>query len=302
MRPTIPLLLTLAAVLNFGICAPGATIDVDTILGPNNPVRNAVVVAGASPPTRVTLIEGASVGSATLAMDVFDSSVIEVLGGSISSSGVGVRLNNDARMYVRGGVLNTSFAGVEGRGRSFAAFDGGVLVGGFATYESSRAVVRTNIRNSGHLFDNSRVAVTEGHLNNAHVNDNSIFDIRGGITAQVFVQDEGQALIRGGWMGRVELYGQATTTLRGGRVNAFRVFDEGLVHIYGYGLQFQTEDSDHIIAGTLADGSWIRTDYNFEAQDQIILHEVPEPATWGILAVGLVAVQLYAHRRRPHSP
>jgi hypothetical protein len=64
-------------------------------------------------------------------------------------------------------------------------------------------------------------------------------------------------------------------------------------------LRFDVFD-DHgtlipFIAGNLADGDRFSAGYRIFDQGQIILHEVPEPRTWGLLAVGAGALVVGRH-------
>jgi hypothetical protein len=310
MSPTKTLLRSLAAVLVSSGYAFGATLNVDTVLGPDHlyPNETITVVDGANPPTKVTILDGASIGDVLggeivpVGLDVFGSSEITMFGGGVSGGEHAVLLHDQSTFRMLGGGVDSR--GIDALDESEAILDGGRwrFVSGFDS-----SVLRINGGGDGsdavYGHENTRVAMTGGYPDDVFLYDNSTFVMHGGaINFTLETNGNSRALINGGTIGGLALAvlnDESVLTLRGGpQIAEFRVNDDALLHVYGFGLEFVfDEDLGHFVQGTLADGSVADFRYRLADQDQIILHEVPEPATWGLLAAG-VATLLAARRFR----
>jgi hypothetical protein len=303
MLPTRILLISLASALIFSIHASGTTIDVDTIIDAGNPLNDIIVVDGVSPPTHLSIVAGgvASIANSGLAIDAFGSSRVNLLGGRIQSGFVGVRLNDNARLHVVDGEIATSGYIAEAHDRGRIRIDAGSFVGGSQLFDSGLLEMNGGDIRATRGFNSAKIVQRGGSLEDLFLNDDSTFVMHdGGIGFTLETNGNSRALINGGTIGGLALAvlnDESVLTLRGGpQIAEFRVNDEALLHVYGFGLEFVfDEDLGHFVQGTLADGSVADFRYRLADQDQIILHEVPEPATWGILLVGLAG--LLAARR-----
>jgi hypothetical protein len=273
-----------------------ATINVDTVLGPGHPYQGETitVIDGVSPPTRIELLDGAVVGgpSIDIGFDLFGQSRVTMRGGGVRGGEFPALLHDNSLFHlIDGDIFATGH--IEARDSSTIIIDGG----------DAHSVV---------AFDSSTLRINGGQPGDivpVEVHDQSHAVISGGGT-QLSTHDLGTALIRGGSFGLVTLGGSdvlitdgafadgirvqgATVRIRGITGNNFaeealRVSGGGEAHIYGFGLRFEVDDeAGPIITGRLADGDLFAVPY---AGSNIFLHEVPEPATWGMLAVGLVGL------------
>jgi hypothetical protein len=297
MTPTKTLLLSVAAALVSSGYAFGATLNVDTILGPDHPYQNETitVVDGISPPTVVQVIDGAIIGgpptqmALPVGMDVFDHSIVQVRGGFIRGREQSIFLHDDAQLQMSGGEIRGS--AVELRDSSEALFYGGNYA--FLAYGDSRVELHGGLDGGGRAFENARIVQYDGHPDDLFLYDNSTFLMLGGsvgIGLQTF--GNSRTLVNGGIINNLALLNdESVVTIRGGtQWGEFLINDEALLHVYGFGLEFVFEDDEHRVQGTLADGSVANFEYRLADQDQIILHEVPEPTTWGMLAIGVAGI------------
>ncbi|MDZ4779005.1 MAG: PEP-CTERM sorting domain-containing protein [Planctomycetia bacterium] len=309
--PTIKLIRLLAAVLAASISAQSiaATIDVDTVLDASNPFFNEslTLVDGTSPPTRLTVLDGALVTSETLAIDAYGSSIIDMRGGSLSSEDedIGLRLNDDATLVLSGGRINTvSFSG-EARDRSRIELRGGEMLEGFRLLDSSRMDIVSGrfdvLLVAG--YGNSRTVMTGGSPSHVRLFDDASFVMHAGILPGGLVTEgSSRALLNGGSTYIVQVFGQSELTVRGGvLIDTIVAADSGIIRIYGTGLHYAEDDDNpnvKYIRGTLADGTELEVFYRIRDQGQIIFHEVPEPTAWSLLTIGAAVLTFVSRRSR----
>jgi hypothetical protein len=297
MLPARLLLLMFVAALFAAVCARGATIDVDTVLGPGHPYLNETitVVDGVSPPTVVQVIEGAIIGgpptqmSLPIGLDVYGRSIVEVLGGFIRGREQSIFLHDEAQLRMSGGEIRGS--AIELRDSSQALFHDGDYA--FRAYGDSRVEVYGG-DGGGRAYENARVVQRGGHVSDLLLYDNSTFVMHDGyVNFGLVAYGKSRTLKNGGGITFLtQLFDEAVVTIRGGNVSEdVYVYDDARLHLYGFGLDFEiSEEGEHYVSGRLADGTRVQSFFPADHQSRIILHEVPEPATWAIFAVGFATL------------
>jgi hypothetical protein len=150
--------------------------------------------------------------------------------------------------------------------------------------------------------------MTGGRPTDIDLLDDSVFVMHDGILGEAIVTDgSSRALINGGIISQLVISrGNSVLNIRGGRLpERVRVFENATINIYGIGLYFTVDpDSPQIslLGGRLADGTPIGgVRYQMHDQGRIILHEVPEPTTRVLLALGAMGLLCWRVRRRAQS-
>ncbi len=290
--------------------ASAATISTDTVLGPDHPFPNETitVVDGDTPPTHVTILDGAIIGgipgqsAQPIGIDVFGQSEIEMLGGFLM--GERPALMHDHSVFrMSGGETHL----IEARDQSKVKIEGGSW-GAVWGFDSSR------IRINGPQDGNSYSLRTFGESHAVIVGDEldliaaelSTVVVRGGEFHMINATGNAVILVDGGVFsdsspsalddGVVHLWSLASIA-----DEPIIAADSGIVNIYGTDLRFEVFD-DHgnlknIIVGKLTDGDDFESEYRIFDQGQIILHEVPEPGTWALAAVAMGLFGVFAGRR-----
>ncbi len=291
------------------VCA--AVINMDTVLGANHPFpgETIVVVDGNDPPTEVTVLDGASIGSlpdggaVPIGFDVFGVSVVNMLGGGIHASERSAVLHERSVFRMTGGVTGLT----EARDQSKVIVEGGRW-GAVWGYDSS--FIRINGPRDGNSFSvrtyGDSHAVVEGDELGLVAADSSTVVVKGGEFHRIDATGNATILVDGG-----DFSDSSPAAVDNGVVDLWSIdsmADEpivaagnGIVNIYGTGLRFDEID-DHgilrkIIVGKLADGDNFGEEYEIRDQGQIILHEVPEPGTWALAAVAMGLFGVFAARR-----
>jgi len=287
-----------------------ATIDSNTLLDASNPFLNETltIVDGASPPTRLTVLDGARVTSDTLAIDAYGLSIIDMRGGSLNSEDFGLRLNDDSKFILSGGRINSINFSAEARDRSMIELRGGERLEGFKLLDSSYLHIISGdfdvLQVDG--LGNSRTVMTGGRPSEVELYDDASFVLHNGILAEALITNgRSRALIKSGGIGSVvRANGESLLTVRGGLIpETVVVFDSATIHFYGTGLHFDEDDLNpqvKLIQGTLADGTNLDVRYQIHDQGEIILHEVPEPGSWALMAMGATGVY-FARRWRERA-
>jgi hypothetical protein len=280
-----------------------ATLNTDTVLGPDHPYPNETitVVDGIDPPTVVQVIEGATIGydveefPPPVGLDVFGRSIVEVTGGYIRGREQSILLHDRSQLKMSGGEIDLS--AIELRDSSQAFFHGGRYA--YNAYGNSRVELYGSdgdSSNEGRAYENARLVQYSGYIDGGELYGNSSLIIHGGGMSFLSMFGESRMLFNGGQFifGDVWLFDETIATIRGGTQvgGEYHVKDDARLHIYGYGLEFRPDNDGlaHFVRGTLADGSVAYIQYYLDDQDKIILHEVPEPGTWGMLMVGVFGI------------
>ncbi len=317
MRNTIRNLLR--AVISLALLLPptvasAAIIDVDTVLGAGHPFPNETitVVDGADPPTELDILEGAVIGgepgqvAVPIGVDVYGESIVTMFGGRVVGSQQAVRLNDGSMFRILDGRIVSR--PIEARDMSRVILDGGEWRE-IQMYDFSRLEVNGGVNAS--FFSVRTFGESHAVLNGADLNliadEQSTAVVNGGEYEVAEATGNAEMLVNGGrYVVGIGATGNGVVRVRG--VEAFSgddllyVMGNGVMHIYGTGLRFDVIDDDgtprNVILGQLADGDSFGARYRLFDQGQIILHEVPEPTTWALLAIGAVGLAWRTRRMR----
>jgi len=141
------------------------------------------------------------------------------------------------------------------------------------------------------VFDDAMVSMTGGNIKgDLELYNTSIFNAEGGAMADTSM----------GWSSRITLFDNSIINLYeldGGVAYGIPFTHievasgaNGQIHFYGYGFQFNGD----VLSGYWDNGSSflfsIRS--NLETREALEFHEIPEPATFGILTIGFAILQL----------
>jgi hypothetical protein len=291
-----------ATLILLGSHADAITIDSDTFVDFSVILSNVVVVDGISPPTRFFVVPGGSVDGTSVAIDAYDSSRVGVFGGRIQSGFVGVRLNDDARLQIVDGQFVTSGYIAEAHDRGRIRIDSGSFLSGSQLFDSSLLEMNGGDTRLTRAFDSARIVQNGGALEELHLYDDSTFVMHDGfVNFGLLAYGKSRTLKNGGGITFLtQLFDEAVVTIRGGNVSEdIYVYDDARLHLYGFGLEFEiSEEGEHYVFGRLADGTRVQSFFPADHQTRIILHEVPEPATWVIFAVGFATLMVGGRLRR----
>lgn len=299
-----------ASLLLFGVGTStvyAVTINVDTVLGPDNPYRGYPIIVedGPNPPTRVTILPGFQHHMPSDPDDYYDglilkgSSEVNMLGGDISGWEHSVTLWDQSRFRMTDG-----YTGIEAYGQAEVAVEGGRL-DYLTAYDHSK--IRFSSPQGG---SNSQLMI--GVQDNAHavlltgafgiqISGSSTTVIRGG-GFEVAYFAGGETLINGD-------VSALDMSVSGGAVHLWSIHGSGLggddpisvgrgmLHVYGTELRLEPSSRDpnlNVIMGYLADGDPIHCPLAGDPT-HVVLHEIPEPST---IALSIVALAALASARR----
>jgi len=271
--------------------------------------------------TTLNVLSGANIAGA-LATNVFaeygirgtTNSLVHIAGGSVRGgqqplsggfAGDALEMNNGF-VIVSGGVIrggnNTSTSGFAGNGMQVlstsVAISGGLIQGGDRIGGSSglagvgAEIIGGSITFTGGSIIGGANPGGDGAGTGLYMRSASIGVITGG------------SISRGGpgsqWS--VQTMSTARLDIKGGTFNGpFAIGQNSLVNVYGLGLSYSGVNGD-FLTGTLQDGSPIHVAVSRSDQGQLILHQVPEPSTVALAAIGLIAFAGFAVRRRRATP
>ena len=145
-------------------------------------------------------------------------------------------------------------------------------------------------------YHTSTVNVFNGDVNQRLIaNDSSTVNVFGGQIAEfIAAYNSGIVNLSGGLVDE-RLYGYDSSTLNvsGGQIaEGIYAYGDSTVNVFGFDLAI----TDNVLTGTLADGTPVHL--SAVGDGQFVLHAVPEPSTFLLLALG-AGVLLLSSRRRP---
>lgn len=281
--------------------ASAVTINVDTVLGPDNPFQGYPIVVedGPNPPTRVTILPGfqhhfqPDLDDYYNGLILLGSSEVTMLGGEISYWEHAVTLRDRSRFRMTGG-----YTYVEAYDQAEVSIEGG-HVEFITAYDNSRIRFSSpQDGNNSHVIrvqDNAHAVILTGGYG-LETSGSSTTVLRGGGFEEAYFAG-GETLINGdvGWLhmsvsgGTVHLWSIAGAG--SGPENPIFV-GGGMLHVYGTDLRIEQSNQDpdlEVIAGYLADGDPIRALFDGDPT-HVVLHEVPEPSSIALFTLAFAAL------------
>ena len=266
-----------AAIVVVILAGPGwlqaVTVDSNTTIDGTNstsPGEDIEVVDGLNPPTVLNIETGGHV------QDLFarDSSRINMSGGGISGF---MQMLDDSVLEFSGG--NNS-GHLYGSHRSTVTITGGIPA-----------------QEDVYAEDSSTVYMSGGRIFEALQSfDSGIAHLSGGtVDGFVITHDSSTIHMSGGSAVLLMLMDASTLNLSGGSIGSWmEVNGSSTLNVFGYDLAIQ----DDVLTGTLADDTPVNNEIRLSDNAQIILHEIPEPASALLALVGLAAVLGWRRRTR----
>jgi hypothetical protein len=280
------LLLLAALWLLFTTASPAGAVVINssTIISEVNSFPDDIVQvnAGNSPPTVVQMIDGGDVCQFTLN----DDSVLNFHGGRIKEvvylrdqSEVNLLAGTLPRLSVNGDAVANVYTGT---------------IADLVTMSGAHGTPSLHVL-GGQLEDvqitGGRVSVHSGYMEWVRISSSSM---RVGVLN-----------ISGGSLDRFTLSANAIAHLSGGdiRANFSTLRDNSDLHVYGHKLTYGQDIAGiWLLNGTLLDGTELTNFYVDQLDSSsVILHNVPEPATAAILALGLSFALLWRRGRMKRS-
>jgi hypothetical protein len=148
MRNNRTILLAAALVFVTANCGVAATIDVDTVIGPDYPFQQEtiVVVDGLNPPTDVTILDGVLLGTP-----------------SGPTADVGIDLRGVSRAKMLGGILQGNIESVSVHDSSlFHMVEGEIIFRPVVAHDNGRVILDSGLWGDAFAYDNSRVYINGG--------------------------------------------------------------------------------------------------------------------------------------------
>jgi hypothetical protein len=213
--------------------------------------------------------------------------------------GVGGLYDQSQATVVPGGYLDTIWAYDD----STANVSGGTVHGGGTSNNSTLNVYSGLVNDDWWEWNNSTVNVSGGTVVALHPYDSSTANVSGGSVGIFMTNNTSIANVTGGSVTTyLAAYDSSTVNLSGGSINALYAYDASTVIFnatnfqLGQGLSLNGNQvlGTGILSGDWANGTAWTVDIMENDSGVNIL--VPEPATMGLLAVGLAA--LVARRRQ----
>jgi hypothetical protein len=234
-----------------------------------------VVQSGISP-TTVDLVSGGAVSSIVAE----DNSVVNLLGGTVSDR---AQAKENASLNIAAGSLDGR---VEGEGYAALSLSGDATVDALRIKGDSVLSMTGGTANLISVYDRGQVNVLGGVVQNAMVlRDLSVGVIEGGVVGSVQLHDSSALIITGGSLGSLSASDSTAVTISGGSLSgSLLARDKSTIEVYGYGLAL----TDGMLSGWLQDGSPIQSQAYQYTTGSIVLHNVPEPSCWALLASCLV--------------
>jgi len=127
--------------------------------------------------------------------------------------------------------------------------------------------------------------------------DRSTVSISGGVVYSVILRGSAIVNVSGGDLAWMQFHDQGTVHIYGGSFDdALEVRGGGcLIHVYGVDLRIEKDYGIDTIRGIWSNGTivdiplWSR--FGYETRDHVVLHEIPEPATLFLMALGGLLLQ-----------
>lgn len=278
---------TFAAIIVAILALPlrAVTITTDTIISAENsfPDEALYIADGEAPPTTVQMIDGGEAQSIHLR----GASILNFHGGRVAER---VYPTGTSNINIRGGSIGSLYFS---RSSAVGNVFGGTIHGD-AVLLSGLGSPTLNVF-GGRLAD---VVAASNNLEPFTLN------IHAGYLNWIRVQSVTASSvlnITGGSFDRFSSRGRMTVDWSGGepREGSLTLWDDSTLNVYGYNLVHRVEgDSAGYLSGTLLDGTVIDEIYvDRVANAQVVLHNVPEPSSIAIAAIGLTTAITLRRKR-----
>jgi hypothetical protein len=140
------------------------------------------------------------------------------------------------------------------------------------------------------IWDSANVTMTGGDVFWCYTHNTSTFTYYGGYGDLSVILMYDTSIVRNyaDWTPTMELYGNSQMHIYNGHIgSSVSIYDDAQLHVYGYSLSFTYPE----INGFWPDGQhfsfYIRnTGGEFNPDEQVFLHEIPEPTTLLLFGIG----------------
>jgi len=179
---------------------------------------------------------------------------------------------------------------------------------GAVTNVYSDTTIASGVYDTVNIYDSldvppiqTTVDMTGGEIDYCNVYDTAILNFEGGDIFVVISHNNSTVTINNNPSPAVlELYDNSKMYLYNGAAGPFNalIYDNAELHIYGYNLNYDETPSPNWVTGQWENGQdfkiYLRNIYSYDP-DQVILHEIPEPATFLLFTFG--GLLLRKHRK-----
>jgi hypothetical protein len=173
-------------------------------------------------------------------------------------------------------------------------------------FYSDGTITDGNVFNTVNIWNDANVTMTGGDVGFCKVYNSGVFNYSGGDLVFLYVYNSSVAYISTAenyYAQGFELYNNGQIYMNdGGDFANAQIFDKSAqFHIYGSNLKYIIGAPD-AVEGLWPDGRdfeiLIRNSSMGALRDSVFLHEIPEPASMGLLLIGIIGMRRFQNLRR----